>query len=241
MTDPRAAEDATVRVVGLRRGREIDDIARVRFEDGALVFHPAAGSPLRVTLATLDGCRIGGSQATLYLHGGDVLEVTFAADGARAVVRAAIEAASTVPELTRSLRAFGRAHGDLASAHDRWFAPLLAVRRAVVGVSDPLRQAALFDVDRVGGEIARALEELAVQQAGGDPARARALEAVLEEETEPVRVALARVALASTTLEGSAPDSQLADWRRWMDTVRELFRRADDAWPGIAAALRTGP
>jgi hypothetical protein len=168
-----------------------------------------------------------------------VLDVSLLNESARLAMRAAIESAFTMPELTRSLRELGAIGGGDASAHDRWFAPLLTARRALVGVSDPLRQLALFDMDKLRDELARALAELAAQRAGGDAPRARALDAILEDETEPVRRAMARVAIAASALQGSESDSQLGDWRRWVRELLELYRAADNAWPSIARALRT--
>ncbi len=229
------------RVVGLWRGTEVDTAATLRAEAQALLFERESAPSMRLQLSALDGWQLSVSQVVLYLHNGDVLDVALLSDSARATVRTALDAACSMPELTRSLRALGSAAGENEAPHDRWFAPLLGLRRALVGVSDPLRQVALFDADALGAELTRALLELAAQRTGGDAARARALEAVFEEETELVRVALARAALAASALEGSAPDSRLADWRRWVDALRELYEKADNAWPVIAASYRAGP
>lgn len=232
---------ATTRVVGLWRGRDIDVQATVRLDRQALLFERDAAAVLRLPLDTLDGWQLRDAHALLYARGGDVLDLTLEHDGVRAVLRSALDEASSMPELARSLRAMGGTVGGNPAAQDRWFAPLLTMRRTLVGVSDPLRQVALLDVDRVRDELARALEELAAQRVGGDLPCTRALEAMLEEQTEGVRAALARVALAGATLEGSAPDSRLADWRQWVSEVRALFRSADDAWPAIAHVLSVGP
>lgn len=241
---PRNAAEKRVpnsRVVGLWRGSEIDAAAIVRAEQQALLFERETAPVIRVPLESLDGWQLSVSQVVLYLRDGDVLDVALLSDSARATMRSALDAACMMPELTRSLRAFGSAVGDNEAQHDRWFAPLLTLRRTLVGVSDPLRQVALFNADELNAELNRSLVELAAQRAGGDAARGRALEAVFEEETEPVRVSLARAGLAASALEGSAPDSRLADWRRWVDSLRELYERADSAWPKIAAAYRAGP
>ncbi len=229
------------RLVGLWRGREIDELVALRADESALLADRAAAPSMRMAFAELDGVHMVEHKAHVYVHDGDVLELTVHEDGARALLQRAIGAAFAMPELTRSLRAFGDAFGESESAHDRWFAPLLAARRQVVGISDPLRQLALFDIDRVSAELWRALTELAGQRTGGDARRARALEAILEENAQTVREAVARVALAATTLEGSAPDSRLGDWRRWVSALRELYAAADAAWPDIATSLRTGP
>lgn len=233
------ASECPTRLVGLWRGREIDLLANLHVEESALRFEPASAPPVRVRMDALDGCQLNEANAVLYLSSGDVLDVSLLDETSRLVMRAAIESAYTMPELTRSLRELGAIGGSDAAAHDRWFAPLLVARRALVGVSDPLRQLGLFDVNRLRDELARALTELAAQRAGGDAPRTRALEAILEDETEPVRRAMARVALAASALEGSESDSRLGDWRRWVRELMELYRAADNAWPAIARVLRS--
>jgi len=230
---------ATLRVIGLRRGREIDAVLPVQLGAETLTF--AAGAVvLVVPLREIDGWQETAGRVTLYLTGGDVLDLSMDTDEARQLARATLDAACAPPELARSLRAFGDVReGDHAS-HDRWFGPILRARAAIEGVSDPLRQCALLDTNRLGAEIERSIEELAAVRTGGDPARTRALAAGIDEETEAVRDALTRVALAAGTLEGSAPDSRLADWRLWIETVRALFRAIDDAWPAVARVLRDG-
>ncbi len=235
------SESPRVRLVGLWRGREINTRAQLHLDAHALHMASETGPSFAITLNSLDGYQLSPSHAVLYVHGGDVLDVSWLDEHARLALRQALDAACAMPELTRSLRAFGNPPTEAEAAHDRWFAPLLTMRRAVVGVSDPLQQLALFDVDRLAEELTRALTELAAQRTGGDPARTRALEAMFEEHTEAVRESLGRTALAATTLEGSAPDSRIADWRRWVDCLREVYERADAAWPDLAAAYRSGP
>lgn len=230
---------ATLRVVGLRRGRELDAELPVQLLADTLTVG-ADATTLVVPLIEIDGWQEAEGRLTLYLTGGDVLDLSLATDDARQLARTILDAASAPPELARSLRAFGDVReGDHAS-HDRWFGPMVRARTALEGISDPLRQCALLDADRFGAEVERTIEELAAVRTGGDPSRTRALAAGIEEETEAVREALARVALAAGTLEGSAPDSRLADWRLWIETVRSLFRALDDAWPAVARVLRDG-
>jgi hypothetical protein len=231
--------NAELRVVGLRRGREIDAELAVRLANGVLTFGTDAAA-LTVPLTTVDGWQESEGHVTLYLTGGDVLDLSVTNDAARQLARATIEAACAPPELARSLRAFGDVREADHASHDRWFGPMLRARAAIEGVSDPLRQCALLDADRIGAEVERAIEELAAVRTGGEPSHARALAAAIEEETEGVREALARLALAAGTLEGSAPDSRLADWRVWIETVRSLFRALDEAWPAVARVLRDG-
>lgn len=236
-----AIEHASTRVVGLWHGEELDTEAVMHVAGRSLVFERRGAVPIRLALDSLDGTDVNDARAVLYTSAGDVIEVGFATSETRLLCVQALELATAVPELTRSLRALGGAHGSDSAAHDRWFGPLLQARRAMAGVGDPLQQLALFDVDRIAEALSRALLELAAQRVGGDAARVRALEALLEEDTVAVREALGRVALAATTLEGSAPDSRVADWRVWIAEVGTLFREADSAWPVIKATLQRGP
>jgi hypothetical protein len=232
---------AIAHVVGLHRGREINAHLRLRLEEAGLAFaDESRGHRFRVPLDVIDGWQEAPGHIALYLRGGDVLDIATADDATRALLRAVRDAAVRPPEFTRSLRALGAVDPSEQAAHDRWFGPLLRARRAIEGVTDPLRQAALLDADLLRAELARTLAELAAQRTGGAGPAARALEAMLEEEAAPVNEALAGLALAASTLHGSAPDSRLADWRLWLDAVRLLFRATDDAWPALARILRYG-
>lgn len=237
-----ALGSAVAHVVGLHRGREVNAHLRLRLEDGGLAFaDESRGHRFRVPFEVIDGWQDASGHVALYLRDGDVLDVTTSDDATRALLRAVRDNAVRPPEFARSLRAFGAVEASDQAAHDRWFGPLLRARRAIEGVTDPLRQAALFDADMLRTEFARSLAELAAQRTGGAGPAARALEAMLEEETATVSEALARLALAANTLQGSAADSRLADWRVWLDAVRLLFRAVDDAWPAVARILRDGP
>jgi hypothetical protein len=221
------------RVVGLWRGRELDLVLPLT-RDGRSVQLGAPPDPvLAIAPEAIDGWQAEPGRATLYLAGGDVLEITTRDDEAREQLRLALDSVATVPELTRSLRHLGAASVDDAAVHDAWFGPFLRARAAIEGVTDPLRQAALVDADRIAMEVSRTLEELARRRAGGDGPRARALVAELEEETAAVPAAVARLGLAASALAGSAPDSRLIDWRRWVEALRELARALDAGWPAV--------
>ena len=75
-------------------------------------------------------------------------------------------------------------------------------------------------------------------QASGDAAEQRAVEAALEEEAEAVFTAIALMGVAGDALRGGALDTRIADWRRWVEMVRAVFTAADEAWNGMASALR---
>lgn len=221
---------ATVRVVGLVRGRTIDKGAEAELQPDALVlaWHEQA-APWRISLAGIDGVVHRTRDAMLYLNDGDVLELT-GDDRVRTMALQLLDHACVMPELTRGLRSLGSLRGAPGAAHDAWFAPLLAARRSVEGVSDPQRQLALLDAGALARGMETAMGEIAALVRPEHAASQRAIEAAIEEAAEPLVVALDRLAVAGDTLRGSAPDTVLVDWRRWVGALREVYAEADDAW-----------
>lgn len=237
MTTNLATVRASVRVVGIVRGREINALADVSLENDAVVLTWTSATPWRLALDGLDGVAAAGpTQLSLYLASGDVLELS-GDDALRAVAAQLVERACTMPELTRGLRSLGSLRGTPGAAHDAWFAPLLAARRAVHGVTDAKRQLALIDAGELARAMERAMQELAALTAPGDVARQRAIEAALEEEAEGMFLAFARLALAADTLSGSASDTLFVDWRRWVGALRDVFTAADEAWGRCSSQL----
>lgn len=221
---------ATVRVVGLVRGRNIDKGAEAELQQDALVLtwhEPAA--PWRISLDGIDGVVYRTRESTLYLAHGDVLELT-GDDRVRTMALQLLDQACVMPELTRGLRSLGSLRGAPGAAHDAWFAPLLTARRTVEGVSDPQRQLALLDAATIVRAMEAALGEIAARERPGNAAAQRAIEAALEEAAEGLFVALERLGLAGDALRGSSPDTLLADWRRWVNTLREVYAAADESW-----------
>ena len=227
---------ATAHVVGIVRGREIDARAEVELDGPTLVIFWSRATPWRLALEGIDGASIGDRQLTLYLASGDVLDLT-GDDGLRVLGMQLMDRASVMPELTRGLRSLGSRRGTPGTAHDAWFAPLLSARRAVEGVSDPLRQVELLDAPRLTETITRVISELAAIRAPTDAAMQRGIEAALEEDAEPLFAALQRLELAADALRGSAPDSRLADWRRWVEMLRGVFAAADESWAKASEVL----
>lgn len=236
MTTDFAAVRAKARIVGIVQGREINAEADVSLEGDAIVLAWLSATPWRLMFDGLDGIGHGPSQLTLYLASGDVLELS-GDDALRTLALQLTARACTMPEMTRGLRAFGSRRGAPGAAHDAWFAPLLAARRAVEGITDARRQMGLIDAGQLGKAMQRAMTELAALTAPGDEARQRAIEAALEEESAEMFVALTRLALAADALSGSAMDTLFADWRRWVGALRDVFAAADEAWGRCAREL----
>ena len=218
-----------LRVVGLVRGREIDRYADVSLDDATLVLNGENEKSWRVPLDRLDGVVLHEARLSIYTSAGDVLDVS-GDDRVRTLMAQLLDRACVMPELTRGLRSLGSLRGSPGAAHDMWFGPLLAARRAVAGVTDALRQVTLVDAGALGEAMRSSMAQLAALKSPSDVAVQRAIEAMLEEESTEVFVALGRLGLAANTLVGSAPDTRLADWRRWVDALRDVFAQVDDAW-----------
>ena len=249
MTDPRGANaqaavgtpsDAfRVRVIGMVRGRELNAHAHISLSGNAVVLAWENAAPWSLDLDGIDGLMSRPEHLTLYLSSGDVLELS-ENELLRTFTARVLDRACAVPELTRGLRALGSLRGTPGPAHDRWFAPLLAARRAVAGISDAERQVALVDAAVIAQQLRRVMADLAKEQAPLHPAMQRALDAALQEESEPLFIALERLALAADVLRVSALDTRLHDWRRWMNALREVFVAADQSWPRCAHVIVNG-
>src|SRR5688572_30436263 len=95
--------------------------------DDAVEVHSESGDAV-IGLSALEGVTYHDSRLTLFLHGGDRVQVAGTARLA-AVAREISALVCTLPELTRPLRSLGSRRGRLGVDHDRFFAPLLAARR----------------------------------------------------------------------------------------------------------------
>ena len=76
MTTDLVPARSSVRVVGIVRGREINALADVSLDSEAVVLTWANATPWRLRLDGLDGVAHSASQLSLYLVGGDVLELS---------------------------------------------------------------------------------------------------------------------------------------------------------------------
>lgn len=227
------------RVIGMVRGRELDAYATVTLASTAIVLSWENAAAWRLDLDGLDGVMPRPNQLTLYLTSGDVLELTDN-ESLRQFATQLLDRACTVPELTRGLRSLGSMRGTPGPAHDRWFTPLLAARRAVAGITDAERQVAVVDAATIAKQLSQIMTDIAAELAPTHPAMQRAIAAALHEETEPTFEALTRLALAADVLRASALDTRLQDWRRWMSALREVFVVADQCWPRCATVLTNG-
>ncbi len=143
-----------------------------------------------------------------------------------------------LPELARSLRAFGvprDAAGE--AAHGAIFAPLLDARaRAGQGdvdaALDALRGATL--AARIGARVVEA-----ASAAESDLPHARARGARAAELLEPLRAELATLDALAPQARGSGADAPA--WRAWVAQLRRVFASADDACRALARLLAEAP
>jgi hypothetical protein len=143
-----------------------------------------------------------------------------------------------LPELARSLRAFG-APRDAAgeSAHSAIFSPLLEAR-ARAGLGDV--EAALSAMR--GEALAVRIEGRATAAAAAsqpDPAHGRARAARAVELVEPLRRELTALDALVHAARGGTTES--AAWQRWVAQLRRVFGAADDACRALSALLAETP
>lgn len=228
-----------VRVTGIVRGVDIDRRAQVHAGADALTIEWLAASPWELAYDGLEGVTSTDGVVTLYLNGGDLLELRAEHEEER-LASQLLDTLHAMPEVTRGLRSLGSLRGSPGASHDRWFAPLLTSRRAVVGVVDPLRQIGAFDAPQLRAEFERAIAEIAAVNAPEGGAHLRALEAAMEEEAEDVYAAIARLGEQADRVRESPADTRLLEWRRWVEQLRTVFTVADERWQGCARVLREG-
>ena len=148
----------------------------------------------------------------------------------------------TLPEFTRSLRAFASVRALGTREHELVFGPLIAARRSASRVLAPEARAAAFDADRLRRATMDAIGAIAKERAGTDPSRRRAIEASLEEAAAPTWRALDAVGIAAVSLRGASDANRADAWHVWCDAVQELFNAADVFWLAVEsiAPRRTG-
>ena len=139
-----------------------------------------------------------------------------------------------LPELARSLRAFGAPRDSSGeAAHAAIFAPLLDARaRATTGDAEvalsALRGEALGI--RIEARVADAAES-----GESDPPRARARGARAHALIEPLRQDLRALDALAARARTGGPES--TEWQAWVAQLRRVFASADDACRALARLL----
>jgi hypothetical protein len=248
MPDAPAGEAAaaprveSLRVWGIVRGRELAFDGALVLGPTALALAPAAASasPLVVRYADVDGARVGSAGLALYLHGGDVVELSSAPERAHELVTVAAEVtrrACALPELAHHLRGLGSQRARPGSDHDCFFAALLAARRTAEALASPVEQLRAFEAAVLRASTEQALADFAAARFPDSAPDRRALEAELDELAEPLWQQLAALERAREVAETSPDDSLFLSWRAWAAAVRAAYVAADRVWVAAIPAL----
>jgi hypothetical protein len=220
------------------RGGVIDADGAVRLVDG-VVSILLEEREHAIRLDRLDG--VVWETPTLRLHvGRDVVELT-GHPGLQPLGTQIVTAALALPEFTRTMRSLGSRRGDIGAEHDRFFAGLLAARRAAEGFVEPESRLAAFDSRRLSQALTTLLGELAAERYPESAPDRRALEAELLELAERMFAALDALGEAADGVRSSAAASRLAHWRNWTWAAQRLFEEADRCWLAVLPALAESP
>jgi hypothetical protein len=235
------------------RSREIVELQAVHLADGelgrgtamvdsdALTVVGIDGDERRVRLplATIDAVYAGDGELALSLRDGSTVRLAMA--GASGFADHLLAHCCTLPELTRTLRAFGSRRGQRgsrasgASEQQRFFAPLVDARRQAVRSGSPFDAIELFDAAAIESAINATLNRFATERYGENGPARRALEAELADLAEPLHAALHGLAEAAVIVRQA--DGDLRVWRAWCSALKTTFEVADRVWLALDAAL----
>lgn len=198
--------------------------------------------PVRVRFASIDGVGLHGTSVTIELRDGRSL--TLGCDDVVALRADLLTRCRTLPELTRTLRAFGSRRG-LASGHadageqQRFFAPLLVARRQAVAAETPIDAIAAFDALTLTRALDATLRRFINERHAENGPERRAFEAALVDACEPLRDSIEL--LRRRAEEARALVDDLRRWRDWATQLRATFEVADRVWLSVDAALGGTP
>lgn len=227
---------------GLRVGRTDVGAASAQLDDDVLTITVRIESEersLRIRLSTIDSARRSGDELELVLRDGTRVALVTAP----AFRDAILDRCRSLPELTRTLRAFGssRARSSMpggrstdASEQQRFFAPLLEARRSASAL-DVAQSMRAFDVGALTLAMEQTLRQFAADRHDQPGPARRALEAELEEIAEPLFDMLAALDASATSALAEVDDLRL--WRDWSTRLRMTFESADRVWIALDAAL----
>jgi hypothetical protein len=227
-----------VRVRGTVRGATIDREGGVRLVEHFVSIqlddreHP-------IHIHRVDGVVWDAPTLTLYVAR-DAIELS-GHPGLESLGSQIVSSALALPEFTRTMRSLGSRRGHLGTDHDRFFAGLLAARRAAEGLAEPESRLAAFDAHQLSPALTTLLGELAAERYPDSPPDRRALEAELLEHAERMYAAIDALGAAADEVRASASASRLARWRTWTWAAQRLFEEADRCWLAVLPALAAAP
>jgi hypothetical protein len=226
------------RVRGTIRGVPIDADGAVRLIDDVVSIH-VDGREYAMRVERVDGVVWDTPVLTLY-----VARETVELSGHAAVQSLGAEivaSALVLPELTRTMHGLGSRRGRPGADHDRFFAGLLAARRAAEGFIEPESRLGAFDARRLTQTLTTLVGELAAERFPESAPDRRALEAELLEYVEGVHSALDALGDAAEHVRASANAVRLARWRDWTRAAQRVFEAADRSWIAMLPALAAAP
>jgi hypothetical protein len=237
-----------VDIPALRIGRTDVGAAKGLIEDDSLVLTvrlEGVERNLRIRFASIDSVHRTGDEIELVVRDGT--RVSISAPPGSALASELLGRCRSLPELTRTLRAFGsrRARPGSPGARDtgdseqqRFFAPLIDARRNAVA-AEGSEAITAFN----GSALMLALEQTLKQFAADrhvdvGPAR-RALEAELIDASEPLFDALRD--LRHAAMDATELPDDLRVFRAWSTHLRATFETADRVWIAIDGVLAAAP
>jgi hypothetical protein len=227
-----------VRVRGTIRNTALDSDGTVRLIDDVLSI-VVEDREYTARFDRIDG--VVWEAAILILHvGRDVVELS-GHPGLQPLGAQILETALALPEFTRTMRGLGSRRGTVGADHDRFFAQLLAARRAAQDFVEPESRLTVFDARRLSQALTSLLGELASERYPESGPDRRALEAELLDHAERMFAALEALGEAADQVRASTSASRLAQWRLWTSSAQRLFEEADRCWFAIMPALSEAP
>jgi hypothetical protein len=226
------------RIRGTLRGASFDADGAVRIVDDLVSIH-VADREHTMRIDRVDGVVWEAPVLTVHVAQ-DVIEFTGHA-GLQPFGAQIVSTALALPEFTRTMRGLGSRRGHIGSDHDRFFAGLLAARRAAEGFAEPTSRLAAFDPRRLTTATTTLLGELATERYPESAPDRRALEAELLEYAERMYAALDALGETAEQVRTSGSATRLARWRDWTWAVLRVFEEADRCWIAMLPALTTAP
>jgi hypothetical protein len=227
-----------VHVRGTLRGASFDADGAVRLVDELVSIH-VADREHTTRIDRVDGVVWEAPVLTVHVAR-DVVELSGHA-ALQSFGAQIVSAALVLPEFTRTMRGLGSRRGHTGADHDRYFAGLLAARRAAEGFVEPESRLAAFDPRRLTQAITTLLGEMASERYPESAPDRRALEAELLEHAERLYGALDALGETADQVRASGNAVRLARWRDWTWAVLRVFEEADRSWIAMLPALTAAP